>query len=50
MAVAAALLQHGVSIGSIINNELKKLVATATETATMIATRMTIKTKVTMAA
>ena len=47
---AAALLQHGVSGGSTINNQLKALAATATETVTMIATTMMIKTKATVAA
>jgi hypothetical protein len=49
-AVAAALLQHGVSGGSTFNNQLKNLVATATEMVTMIAMTMKIKTKVKMAA
>ncbi len=49
-AVAAALLQRVVREGSTINNQLKASVATATETATMIATTMTIKTKATAAA
>ncbi len=44
-AVAAALLQRGVSGGSTINNQLKALAAMATETATMLATTTTIKTK-----
>ncbi len=43
-AAAAALLQRGGSGGSTINNQLKALAATATETATMIAT-MTTKIK-----
>ncbi len=44
-AAAAAWRQHGISGGSTINNQLKASAATATETATMIATTMTIKTK-----
>jgi hypothetical protein len=47
--VAAAWRQRGVSGGSTINNQLKASVATATETATMIATTTMIKMKVTAA-
>jgi hypothetical protein len=51
LAVAvAAWRQRGGSGGSTINNQLKALAATATETATMIAAMPTIKMKATAAA
>jgi hypothetical protein len=45
VAVAAAWRQHSVSGGSTINNQLKALAATATETAMMILMATMIETK-----
>jgi hypothetical protein len=47
---AAAWRQRGIGDGGTINNQLKALAATASEMATMTATKMTKKTKVTATA